>query len=106
MNFATSKEIVYSASLHVPTDCSWPVGFLTGAVLTFSLLVKKILLCLPKIKPVYWAIPYNMCPSSKENKKSSGGGLHVMGGNVREVAIQERVQRQKIRGGGGIMRQK
>ena len=48
-----------------------------------------------------------MCPSSKENKKSSGGGgVHVMGENVREVAIQERVQRQKIRGGGGIMRQK
>ena len=85
MNFATSKEIVYSASLHVPTDCSWPVGFLTGAVLTFSLLVKKILLCLPKIKPVdlYWAIPYNMCPSSKENKKSSGGGGTCSGGKCK-----------------------
>ena len=53
-----------------------------------------------KKSEIYWAIPYNMCPSPKEKKNPGMGGgvegLHY-GRNVREVAIQEMIQRQKIR---------
>ena len=49
---------------------------------------------------IYWAIRYNICapPLKKTKNLVGGGGVHEMGGNVREVAIQERVQRQKNQG--------
>ena len=90
------------------TDCSWPVGFLTGIDLFPFCQENPDMPSKNKTKKseIYWAIPYNMRPSPKEKKTRGWGGVTLWakckGGGY--TGKDSKTKNQG--GGGGIMRQK